>query len=248
MTRLRGLGIIGALAAVLFAVPMVASAQDSGPSYCNLITPTVRDVVQDAPAIAAVLNLDPGIPDQTILDQRAALKCGDLPAQTPDQARGELCAVLTEARVEDLVKEINDPNATKGLETVRPALGIILSTSKQQLNCDSAPAPADNATATPAPVGTPAVNNDDPDSDNPNEDIVLDKDGNLVTVTVADPAKDRDCSDYATQKAAQDRLEEKPDDPWNLDVDGDGIACEGLSGQVTVTPQGSANTGDGSTL
>jgi hypothetical protein len=247
MTRLRGLGIVAFVITLLTAIPMVAFAQTQGPSYCNLITPTVRDVVQDAPAIAAVLNLDPSLPDQTILDQREALNCGELPEQTPDQARGEICAVLTEARVEELVQEINDPNATKGLETVRPALGIILDQSRQQLNCDAAPAPAEptdepadepvNRGASGASVDAPTPNDD--------QDLVTDKDG--VLVLVDEKPNDRDCSDYATQPAAQARLDADPTDPWNLDVDNDGIACEELASSVVV-PRGSVDTGDGSTI
>ena len=251
MTRLRGLSIIGVFAALLFAIPMVAFAQTQGPSYCNLITPTVRDVVQDAPAIAAVLNLDASLPDQQILDQRTALGCGDLPAQTPDQARGEVCAVLTEEKVEALVKEINDPNATKGLETVRPALGVILSTSQQQLNCVSAPAPAaPAATATPAPVGAaPAADVPVP---NKNQDIVWDKDENPVLVD--EVANDRDCTDYVDQAGAQARLDKDQTDPFNLDIDGNGTACDEKLADpfgkpaVVAVPNGYANTGDGSTL
>lgn len=251
MTRLRGLGIVAFVIAILTAIPMVAFAQTQGPSYCNLITPTVRDVVQDAPAIAAVLNLDPSLPDQTILDQREALNCGELPEQTPDQARGEICAVLNEERVESLVAEINDPNATKGLETVRPALGIILSQSRQQLNCDAAPPPAAEPTEEPPaaeePADEPVVRGGSSNAVTPNDnqDVVQDKDGNEVLV--AEKPNDRDCSDYATQPAAQARLDTDPTDPWNLDVDNDGIACEELRSSVVV-PRGSVDTGDGSTL
>ena len=246
MTRLKGISIVVAVITALFAIPMVAFAQAQGPSYCNLITPTVRDVVQDAPAIAAVLNLDPALPDQEILDQREALNCGALPEQTPDQARGEICAVLNEARVEELVKEINDPNASRGLDTVRPALGIILAQSRQQLNCDAAPAPADEEPADedPAPPvrGASGSNVPVPSDD---QDVVQDKDGNPV---LADEVEgDRDCTDYATQPAAQARLDKDPTDPYNLDVDNDGIACEELPSAVVV-PEGSVDTGDGSTL
>lgn len=247
MTRLRAFGIVGVVIAALFGIPMVAFAQTQGPSYCNLITPTVRDVVQDAPAIAAVLNLDPSLPDQTILDQREALNCGELPEQTPDQARGEICAVLNEERVESLVAEINDPNATRGLETVRPALGIILSQSRQQLNCDAAPPPAAEPTEEPPADEEPVVRGGSGNAltPNDNQDVVQDKDGNEVLVD--EKPNDRDCTDYATQPAAQARLDADPTDPWNLDVDNDGIACEELRSSVVV-PRGSVDTGDGSTL
>ena len=43
------------------------------------------------------------------------------------------------------------------------------------------------------------------------------------------PAADLDCSDFATQEAAQGFFEQAgPGDPHNLDGDGDGIACETL--------------------
>lgn len=42
-------------------------------------------------------------------------------------------------------------------------------------------------------------------------------------------AADRDCSDFATQEEAQQVFERAgPGDPYNLDADGDGIACESL--------------------
>lgn len=248
MTRLRGLSIVAVFAALLFAIPMVANAAAQGPSYCNLITPTVRDVVQDAPAIAAVLNLDPALPDDQIIANRAQLGCGDLPAQTPDQARGEVCAILTEEKVDALVKEINDPNATKGLETIRPALGVILATSKQQLNCDAAPAPAATATETPV-AAAPAADVPVP---NENQDIVWDKDDNPVLVD--EIAGDRDCTDYVNQAGAQARLDGDKTDPYHLDINNNGIACDEKiadpfgSPDVAAVPKGYADTGDGSTL
>ena len=36
----------------------------------------------------------------------------------------------------------------------------------------------------------------------------------------------QDCSNFPSQEAAQDYLEEDPSDPANLDGDGDGEACE----------------------
>ena len=39
---------------------------------------------------------------------------------------------------------------------------------------------------------------------------------------------DLDCSDFNSQEAAQDELEEDESDPHNLDSDNDGIACEGF--------------------
>jgi ABC-type multidrug transport system fused ATPase/permease subunit len=37
---------------------------------------------------------------------------------------------------------------------------------------------------------------------------------------------DADCADFPTQADAQAELERNPSDPFDLDVDGDGIACE----------------------
>jgi hypothetical protein len=76
-----------------------------------------------------------------------------------------------------------------------------------------------------APVTTPAAAPDDEDG----------KDG------------DRDCSDFATQAAAQAALAEGPGDREQLDADEDGVACEqhfGTEGQqVAVYPQGGVPTG-----
>ncbi|SCY27869.1 thermonuclease family protein [Thiohalorhabdus denitrificans] len=42
-------------------------------------------------------------------------------------------------------------------------------------------------------------------------------------------SRDRDCSDFDTQRAAQEFYEShKPGDPHRLDGDGDGVVCEGL--------------------
>jgi hypothetical protein len=76
-----------------------------------------------------------------------------------------------------------------------------------------------------APVTTPAAAPDDEDGE----------DG------------DRDCSDFATQAAAQAALAEGPGDREQLDADEDGVACEqhfGTEGQqVAVYPQGGVATG-----
>ena len=47
------------------------------------------------------------------------------------------------------------------------------------------------------------------------------------------PGADLDCSDFATQQEAQARLE--PGDPYRLDEDGDGIACEDLPGKSAAS-------------
>lgn len=42
---------------------------------------------------------------------------------------------------------------------------------------------------------------------------------------------DLDCSDFATWESAQSAFELFPDDPYDLDADKDGIACEHLLGK-----------------
>src|SRR5918997_5819868 len=48
-----------------------------------------------------------------------------------------------------------------------------------------------------------------------------------------------DCASFGSQESAQAELERNPDDPSNLDPDGNGIACEdydyGVSGGTTAT-------------
>jgi hypothetical protein len=60
-------------------------------------------------------------------------------------------------------------------------------------------------------------------------------------------AQDYDCSDFAYQEDAQAVLDQDPSDPYNLDGDGDGIACEtlprrGSSGSGATQPSGSGIT------
>lgn len=85
--------------------------------------------------------------------------------------------------------------------------------------------------------------------------------GTMLALGVTTPAyaADTDCSDYATQEAAQAVLNADMSDPNGLDADNDGKACESLpSGgsaadsqaadpQVAETPQGGSNSGSGST-
>jgi Excalibur calcium-binding domain len=64
---------------------------------------------------------------------------------------------------------------------------------------------------------------------------------------------DRDCNDFATQQEAQAAFDNSSGDPYRLDEDNDGKACEWLpsgsdttvSGQVRYVPQGGLDTGDG---
>lgn len=86
----------------------------------------------------------------------------------------------------------------------------------------------------------------------------------LAGVASAAPAADRDCADYPTRAAAQAALAADPSDPYRLDADNDGLACEDNAGsaggsrattggdrgtgddQVSATPVGSVDAGDGS--
>ncbi len=49
----------------------------------------------------------------------------------------------------------------------------------------------------------------------------------IPTAAIAAPA-DRDCAEFAHQEEAQGVLEADPSDPFGLDADGDGVACEDL--------------------
>jgi hypothetical protein len=144
--------VAGALVALTaIGLPLgIAAAQETENELCDLATPAVRDVVQDAPIISAILNLDPALPDATIDANRANAGCSvPAPKQTQAEARAEVCAVLVEARIEDLVEDLNNPDATTALETVRPGLGQILAQARVQMKCDTAqPEPTQN----PAPV------------------------------------------------------------------------------------------------
>jgi len=55
--------------------------------------------------------------------------------------------------------------------------------------------------------------------------------GVLVPALTGCPAADdQNCSDFATQPDAQEVLDADRSDPYGLDVDGDGVACETLPG------------------
>jgi hypothetical protein len=56
--------------------------------------------------------------------------------------------------------------------------------------------------------------------------------------------RDYDCADFANQAEAEEYL--LPGDPYNLDADSDGIACEDLPCPCSYSPGGSGG-GDGST-
>jgi hypothetical protein len=53
--------------------------------------------------------------------------------------------------------------------------------------------------------------------------------------------RDYDCADFATQAEAEEYL--LPGDPYNLDADGDGIACEDNPCPCSSTPGGSGGSG-----
>jgi LPXTG-motif cell wall-anchored protein len=73
--------------------------------------------------------------------------------------------------------------------------------------------------------------------------------GVLAALTLAGPAAgqapDLDCSDFASQEAAQRELDGNPSDPHGLDADGDGIACESLpsSGEAPADDDGDDDGG-----
>jgi hypothetical protein len=54
----------------------------------------------------------------------------------------------------------------------------------------------------------------------------------------AAPAQDYDCADFANQAEAQEYL--LPGDPYNLDGDDDGVACEDLPCPCSTAPGGGA--------
>lgn len=71
----------------------------------------------------------------------------------------------------------------------------------------------------------------------------------VAPAVAAQPADDRDCSDFATQQEAQEFFENAgPNDPHGLDQDGDGIACETVSAQATPTPVPAATPASGNSL
>src|SRR3954467_7881196 len=63
---------------------------------------------------------------------------------------------------------------------------------------------------------------------------------------IAHAQGDQNCSDFATQQAAQDHFNQDTSDPDNLDADNDGIACETLIGvaedEATTTTASTATT------
>jgi hypothetical protein len=58
--------------------------------------------------------------------------------------------------------------------------------------------------------------------------------------------RDYDCADFATQAEAEEYL--LPGDPYNLDGDNDGIACEDNPCPCSYTPGGGGGGGGNSTV
>jgi|SRR5215211_7369853 len=58
-------------------------------------------------------------------------------------------------------------------------------------------------------------------------------------------AGDQDCSDFASQAAAQAHLRADPSDPDGLDSDNDGIACETLGAPFDRNPVAAATAAGG---
>ncbi|HUB99589.1 MAG TPA: excalibur calcium-binding domain-containing protein [Solirubrobacterales bacterium] len=56
-------------------------------------------------------------------------------------------------------------------------------------------------------------------------------------------ARDYDCADFANQAEAEEYL--LPGDPYRLDADSDGIACEDLPCPCSYSPGGGGSTGGG---
>lgn len=63
--------------------------------------------------------------------------------------------------------------------------------------------------------------------------------GNQNDAGAADESEDLDCAEFATQEEAQEVLDEDPSDPYNLDPNGDGIACSLLPTADELAEQGS---------
>jgi len=65
--------------------------------------------------------------------------------------------------------------------------------------------------------------------------------GSTAVPTMA-AAKDYDCADFANQAEAEEYL--LPGDPYNLDADNDGVACEDLPCPCSSTPGGGSGGGE----
>jgi Excalibur calcium-binding domain len=77
--------------------------------------------------------------------------------------------------------------------------------------------------------------------------VVLLASGALVLAAPAALAQadDQNCSDFASQAAAQAHLRADPSDPDGLDGNNDGIACERLPAPYDRTPVGAASAAAG---
>lgn len=73
--------------------------------------------------------------------------------------------------------------------------------------------------------------------------LALPAKGEAAPLTASANSVDYDCSDFANQAEAEEYL--LPGDPYNLDGDGDGIACEDLPCPCSSTPGGSGGGGGG---
>jgi hypothetical protein len=70
-----------------------------------------------------------------------------------------------------------------------------------------------NPSSSPAPVDPTAGPTDSPTP-------------SPTSSATVQPISDRDCDDFDSWREAQNALESDPSDPWNLDLDHDGVACE----------------------
>jgi hypothetical protein len=67
----------------------------------------------------------------------------------------------------------------------------------------------------------------------------------IVAPSASAHRRDYDCADFANQAEAEEYL--LPGDPYNLDADGDGIACEDLPCPCSYSPGGSGEGGGSTT-
>jgi hypothetical protein len=149
-----------------------------------------------------------------------------------------------------LDQDKSDPNGLDG-GSDGPADGVACESLPSRADTTSTSGNvADTSTTTPTspqPTTTP--------SDEPNVDAAAESESTTSTTpssstsptTVAAPAVDRDCPDFATQADAQVAFDSAPGDPERLDADNDGIACEDHfateGNQVAVVPVGGVATG-----
>ena len=150
--------------------------------------------------------------------------------------KGGGCVVALNARI----SEEADREAIQHLvDTVEVDCGSVTSgplTTPPASASASASAASETETDTPDPCPDPDFPRETPDgcqaSDLPDVSFQSSSASSSASLPAADASPGavegmpQDCSNFASQEAAQDFLEEDPSDPANLDGDGDGVACE----------------------